>query len=78
MKKSGVTLDDLKGAAGKPAKAAGRSARKSASKGTTVPPKYRNPATGDTWTGRGRTPVWMAEAERAGATRASFLIAPAS
>ncbi|RQR60063.1 H-NS histone family protein [Burkholderia sp. Bp9002] len=24
-----------------------------------VAPKYRNPATGETWSGRGRTPRWM-------------------
>ena len=25
-----------------------------------VAPKYRNPETGETWTGRGRAPRWMA------------------
>lgn len=25
-----------------------------------VAPKYRNPATGATWTGRGKTPRWLA------------------
>lgn len=24
-----------------------------------VPPKYRNPTTGDTWTGRGKAPKWI-------------------
>jgi len=24
-----------------------------------LPPKYRNPATGETWSGRGRKPQWM-------------------
>ncbi|WP_295856072.1 H-NS histone family protein [uncultured Xylophilus sp.] len=38
-------------------------------KGRTVPPKYRDPATGVTWTGRGKTPRWIA-----GRDRAPFLI----
>lgn len=29
------------------------------SKGDKVAPKYRNPETGDTWTGRGREPAWI-------------------
>ena len=29
------------------------------SKGEKVAPKYRNPDTGDTWTGRGREPGWI-------------------
>jgi DNA-binding protein H-NS len=28
------------------------------------PPKYRNPATGETWTGLGRVPRWMAGEDR--------------
>ncbi len=28
-------------------------------KGEKVSPKYRNPETGDTWTGRGREPGWI-------------------
>ncbi|WP_082728115.1 H-NS family nucleoid-associated regulatory protein [Burkholderia mayonis] len=35
-----------------------------------VPPKYRNPATGQTWSGRGRSPKWIA-----GLSRDDFLIA---
>ncbi|WP_082716277.1 H-NS histone family protein [Burkholderia sp. BDU5] len=34
-------------------------------------PKYRNPVTGQTWCGRGRTPKWMA-----GYAREDFLIVP--
>ncbi|WP_080413059.1 H-NS family nucleoid-associated regulatory protein [Burkholderia ubonensis] len=29
-----------------------------------LPPKYRNPMTGETWSGRGRAPKWMAGKER--------------
>ncbi|SRR6266511_3346455 len=39
-----------------------------------VAPKYRNPKTGDTWAGRGATPVWMREAIKAGKKRDDFLI----
>lgn len=41
--------------------------------------KYRNPETGQTWSGRGRTPTWLVNAERAGKSREDFLItAPAA
>lgn len=31
----------------------------------TVAPKYRDPATGATWTGRGKPPKWIADKDRA-------------
>lgn len=34
-------------------------------KGATVAPKYRDPATGATWTGRGKAPRWIADKDRA-------------
>lgn len=36
-----------------------------------VAPKYRNPATGATWSGRGKPPTWIA-----GKDRAEFEISP--
>lgn len=39
-----------------------------------VEPKYLNPATGETWTGRGRAPAWMALALEQGHTKEDFLI----
>ncbi|OHV00438.1 DNA-binding protein [Ralstonia solanacearum] len=45
------------------------SKRGSASKKKTVTPKYRDPKTGATWTGRGRAPAWI------GKNRDKFLIA---
>lgn len=36
-----------------------------ATKGTTVAPKYRDPATGATWTGRGKAPSWIRDKDRA-------------
>ena len=38
---------------------------KSPLKGNTVAPKYRDPATGSTWTGRGKPPLWIAKQDRA-------------
>lgn len=29
-----------------------------------VPPKYRDPVTGQTWTGRGKPPVWIKDQDR--------------
>jgi len=36
--------------------------------GTALPPKYRDPKTGATWSGRGRAPAWL------GKNRKRFLI----
>lgn len=38
-----------------------RGARKSSGP---VAPKYRDPATGQTWTGRGKPPKWIADKDR--------------
>ncbi len=49
----------------------GRAARTTASGAVSkVAPKYRNPETGDTWTGRGKPPKWIQ-----GRNRDEFLIA---
>jgi len=37
---------------------------KSATKGSTVAPKYKDPGTGATWTGRGKAPLWIANKDR--------------
>jgi len=39
------------------------------SAGSKVAPKYRNPSTGETWTGRGKAPKWIE-----GRDRSSFII----
>jgi len=46
--------------------------------GRTVPPKYRNPDTGDTWTGRGKSPKWLAEALENGKALEDFEIKKAA
>lgn len=53
--------------------AAGASAKKSAARAKTAQPtaravKYRCPATGMTWTGKGLQPAWLKAALRKGAT----------
>ena len=39
-----------------------------------VAPKYRDPETSTTWTGRGKTPAWMAAHIAAGRDKSEFLI----
>ncbi|MES2261167.1 MAG: H-NS histone family protein [Pseudomonadota bacterium] len=60
MRETGLTLADL-GGANKPAKAVKTRAP--------VPMKYRDEATGQSWTGRGRAPKWLE-----GKDKADFLI----
>lgn len=52
----------------------GFAGRGSRSKGTRVAAKYRNPSTGDTWTGRGKMPTWLQREVSAGKRREDFLI----
>lgn len=62
MKEYGITLADLKGGA-----------KKAKSRGA-VAARYRNPATGETWSGRGRAPKWLADALAKGRSRDEFLL----
>jgi H-NS histone C-terminal domain len=48
----------------------GRGARK----GRKVPPKYRDPQSGETWAGRGAQPVWLRGKLKKGAKLDHFLI----
>jgi DNA-binding protein H-NS len=55
-----------------------RGGKKSAGKAATVAPKYLNPDGPDTWSGRGRQPVWFSAAlKKRGVTAESMLIAGA-
>lgn len=38
--------------------------RKTKATRATVDPKYRDPATGQTWTGRGKPPTWIKDQDR--------------
>ena len=76
MKEYDITIEEISAAMGKaPAKAKTTSKAKApAGARKTVAPKYRNPATGDTWTGRGKAPRWVVDAEASGQSRDQFLI----
>jgi DNA-binding protein H-NS len=50
------------------------SRRGSALAGVKVAPKYRDPVTGATWTGRGMKPRWLAAAIAAGKAQESFAV----
>ncbi|MBW8079441.1 MAG: H-NS histone family protein [Gallionella sp.] len=43
-------------------------------KGHTVAVKYRNAATGETWTGRGKMPRWLAAEVAKGRTKEEFAL----
>lgn len=72
MAEHGLTAADLAG------KATGKRATKAtagrSTAGTKVAPKYRNKATGDTWTGRGLQPKWLRAALAGGKKIDDFLI----
>ena len=46
-------------------------------RGRKVAAKYRDPKTGQTWSGRGAPARWIAEYEKQGKKRDQFLISPA-
>ena len=66
MAQHGLTLADLGGKAGA-AKAGPR-------KGSKVPVKYRDPATGSAWSGRGLQPKWLQAALAQGRTLSDFAV----
>lgn len=69
MAEKGVTLDDLAGRKPRGKVAPGKSdGRKS------VVPKFRNPDTGETWSGRGQQPRWLRAFVDAGKTVDEFRI----
>ena len=67
MKKLGVSMADL---ADSSVEKRVKGVKKSSQK---VAVKYRD-ENGNTWTGRGRTPIWIANAEKAGKKREEYLI----
>jgi DNA-binding protein H-NS len=80
IKKHKLTLDDVKHAfsskRGRPAKAtkgAKKAKRVSKLKGKKAPVKFKD-GNGNKWTGRGRAPLWIQAAEKAGKDRSSFAV----
>lgn len=52
----------------------GKTRGRKKSSASASPAKYRNPATGETWTGKGRRPKWIVDAEQHGKGAKDFLI----
>ena len=71
MSEYGLSMSDL-GTKSAPGKNGTRKA--GATKGSKVPPKYRDASTGDTWSGRGLQPKWLKAALQAGKKLQDFAI----
>jgi DNA-binding protein H-NS len=68
MAEHGLTVADIAAKSGASVKSGvGKSSGK-------VPPKYRNPDTGETWTGRGLQPKWLKAALAQGKTLGDFAL----
>ena len=72
MAEYGLTLADVGSASASKTNALARGKAKDG--GSKVAAKYRNPATGDTWSGRGLKPKWMTAALAAGASVNDFTL----
>lgn len=69
----GMSLDELLGSSAQAGRPAGKAHQPRKGAPTASPPvKYRNPDTGETWSGRGRMPKWIALAEEQGRKREEF------
>ncbi len=78
VKDHGYTIEELYGASViAPSEAAKKRGDRKSAKSTVpkIAPKYRNPAVrGQTWSGRGRQPRWIAELVASGKSLNDFLI----
>ena len=75
MSEFGITLADLRETRRRATKKKGaRKGAKRSTKGKKVAPKYRDPATGETWSGRGKAPKWLAAYLKKGRKKESYLI----
>ena len=68
MAEYGLTAADIAGKTAAPPRAKGTTT------GSKVAPKYRNAATGETWSGRGLQPKWLKSAIAEGRTLEDFAI----
>ena len=81
MKRLNVSITDLD-IPSQDEKSKGKNRKSGASRATsavkpkraTVAPKYRHPETMQTWTGRGKAPVWLASLIAQGHSKEDFLI----
>ena len=65
MKKTDVSLSELRSSI---------NGKKPGAKSRSISAKYKDPKSKATWSGRGRTPLWLVTAEKAGLKRDKFLI----
>ncbi|HQY07866.1 MAG: H-NS histone family protein [Leptothrix sp. (in: Bacteria)] len=74
MADHGITVADL--AANKPGRPPKSASAPAGAEGTTrkVAPKYRDPSTGDTWSGRGLKPKWLTAALEGGRKLEDFSV----
>lgn len=75
MSEYGLTLADIGARSPAAQQVAAKADRQGPSK---VAPKYRDPATGQTWSGRGLQPRWLREALAAGRPLSDFAIGDAA
>ncbi len=68
MSQYGLTLADIG------ARSSAPPPKRSAGGGAKVPPKYRDPATGATWSGRGLKPKWLEAALAEGRSLSDFAL----
>lgn len=78
IKKNGLSLDDiaqaLKSDKATKSTAQKTARKKSASSGVKVAPKYRNPENAEqTWTGRGKAPLWVQALQAAGTLESALI-----
>lgn len=66
MAQHGLTVSDLS--------TRSTAAGKKPGTGAKVPPKYRDPATGATWSGRGLQPNWLRQALAGGKSLSDFAV----
>ncbi len=70
----GLSLAELVGGSVQPSRTPAKPSKpQKGAPAAPLPAKYRNPETGQTWSGRGRMPKWLALAEEAGRSRDGFL-----
>lgn len=74
MAKYGFTLADLTKGAVAPAKPKSATPGGANTSGRKVAVKYRDPESGQSWTGRGLQPKWLRERVQQGQTADSFLV----
>jgi len=67
LSEQGLSISDVMATAGKSSGAAKGAGKK-------VAPKYRDPSTGQTWSGRGLKPKWLVQAITVGRSAEDFLI----